>query len=320
MEIDDSPELKERIEAVTYRRIRKPIAIVDNAESYTAIIPGIVLRVNGSDYYIQSDAKEGRFGIDDRPKLWVKYAFDLEDQSRKILKLVFHEKFETKLGAFTIRCVRDPEKESRILDTVSGDHRFMQGHTVYDRLGNNIRVIDFIRGKSLYNYLAALDQSHEQYFFETMPGILHQVLNCIDALALLHGKGAQHGDIRNDQIIIEADTGIFRWIDFDYTANVLDFDVWSVGNILSYVVAQGSLTCHEAQVALDTSNRCNRIDAGDSLMLLKHRMVNLRKLYPYVPRELNDILMRFSSSTHEFYENVGEIATDLRAFLQKKKT
>ncbi len=316
MKLDDSPELKERIEAVTHRPIRKPVAIIDNAESYTAIIPGVVLRVDGSDYYIQSDAKEGRFGIDDRPKLWVKYAFSLQDLSRKILKLEFHEKFETKLGAFTIRCARDPEKESKILETVAGNHRFMQGHTVYDHLGNNIRVIDFIRGKSLYNYLAALEQPHEQYFHETMPGVLQQVLGCIDALALLHEKGAQHGDIRNDHIIIEAGTGTYRWIDFDYAANVLDFDIWSVGNIISYVVAQGSLTCREAQVALNKGNSGKSIDDSDSLMLLKHRMVNLRKLYPYVPRELNDMLMRFSSSTHKFYENVGQIADDLRAFLQ----
>ncbi len=316
MDLDDSKKLKEQIEAVTYRPIRKPVQIIDSAENYTALLPGIVLRVNGSDYFIQNDAKEGRFGIEDQPKLWVKHAFDLKNQSRKILKLVFHEKFETKLGMFTIRCERNPEKESRILDAVKDDSRFMQGHTVYDSKGYNIRVIDYIRGKTLYNYVASLKQPHEQYFYETMPDILRQVLTCIEALGFLHEKGEHHGDVRNDHILIEADTGIYRWIDFDYEANVLDFDVWSAGNIISYVVGKGSVTCKAAKAMMDKRKGGESIDSGDSLMLLKHRMVNLRKLYPYIPKELNDLLMRFSSSTHEFYESIPEIVSDLSSLLE----
>jgi hypothetical protein len=313
---DDSQALKERIEVAIHRRIHKPVAIIDHSQSYTAIAPGTVLRIDGSDFYIHADAKEGRFGIDEQPKLWVKHAFDLSDGTRKIIKLVFHEQFDTRLGTLAIRCTRRPDKESRALAAVTGDHRFMQGRTVYDRFGNNIRIIDFIRGKTLYNLVSMLEQPHEQYFRETLPSILRHVLGCIEALGFLHARGIQHGDVRNDHIIIESDSGNYRWIDFDYEANYLDFDIWSVGNILSFAVGQGTVTCRKAQSQIDERPGGGRIGPGDALTLYPHRLANLRQLYRYIPEELNDMLMRFSASTNDFYDSVEQIAADLRRVLE----
>ena len=86
---------------------------------------------------------------------------------------MFHEQFTTTLGAFTVRCVRDMDKESRVLELVEGDERFMQGHSVRDAAGNNVRVIDRIQGPSLFNKVALLREDHETYFHETLPGLLH---------------------------------------------------------------------------------------------------------------------------------------------------
>jgi len=308
VEHDDSLELKQRIEAFAHRKLRRPVAVIDNAENYAAINPGMVLRLERGDYYILGEAKEGRFGIDDQPKMWVKYAIDLTDGAQKIVKLPFLEQFEINVGPFRLRCNRNPDKESRVLAAVAGDERFMQGITVHDRLGNNIRIIEQIRGRSLYRLIEDLDMPHEAFYLEVLPGLLGQVLNCLDALAGLHARGEQHGDVRNDHLWYDADRKTYRWIDFDYEANYLDYDVWSVGNVLNFVIGKGAHTCRDAR-----STAC--VGSEDAMVFFTHRLANLKLLHAYISPELNEILMRFSLAATEFYESVADITTDLRAAL-----
>lgn len=54
---------------------------------------GHVVRLADQFFLVRADMKEGRFGIDDQPKFWVKKAIDLESGEVKILKLAFHEEF-----------------------------------------------------------------------------------------------------------------------------------------------------------------------------------------------------------------------------------
>jgi hypothetical protein len=49
-----------------------------------------VVVLEGSPYLIRHNAKEGRFGIEDEVKFWVKRAIDLDSGKLKILKLVFY--------------------------------------------------------------------------------------------------------------------------------------------------------------------------------------------------------------------------------------
>jgi hypothetical protein len=316
MIFESSPELKERIESLTERKLFGKVVVSEDTSDYMGIQAGTVLRLGDSDYYITGEAKEGRFGIEEQPKFWVKYCIDLTDGSRKILKLVFHEQFRTNLGMFTVRCVRDPDKESRVLELMAGDDRFMQGKTVHDKVGNNVRILEYIRGKSLFNHVALLKQPHEEYFYETLPGILKNVLECIDAMACLHRQGEQHGDIRNDHILIESGTGKYRWIDFDYAVNFLDYDIWAMGNILNYAIGKGINTCGGFGKP-DGSRRSGgaEIDEDDALLFYPYRLANLHKIYPYIPPETNDILLRFSAGATDFYEDFGRMAADLRALL-----
>ncbi len=317
MIFENPKELVERVESMTDRKVHGRVPVLEDASDYMGITAGTVLRLEGNDYYIRGEAREGRFGIDDQPKLWVKYACDLSDGSRKIMKLVFHEQFTTRLGAITVRCVRDQDKESRVLDLAAGDDRFMQGHSVRDTAGNNVRIIDYIRGRSLFNHVALLPESHEEYFHETLPGVLGRLLGSIEAIHVLHEHGEQHGDIRNDHILIEQDTWKFRWIDFDYTVNYLDYDIFGMGNILNYAVGKGIHTLRGVESRMggrtlgDVSLR-----AEDALLFYPYRMANLRKLYPYIPPELNEMLMRFSCEATEFYESLTEMAADLRLILR----
>lgn len=313
MDLENRAILKERIEAVTGRTVGGTPTVTEDTSAYMSITAGTVLHLEGRYYYVTGEAKEGRFGIVEQPKFWVKYAYDLTDGSRKVIKLVFHEQFTTALGRFKVRCRRDPDKESRILELTAGDERFMQGRTVRDRAGNNVRILDHIRGTSLYSHVLMLDQTHEVYFHQTLPGILRNVVGCTEALAALHAQREQHGDVRNDHIIIERDTGRYRWIDFDYSVNYLDYDVWSMGNILTYAVGKGIRTCKEAAGILSKRGRTDdMVTPDDALLFFGYRMANLRKVYPYIPVELNDLLMRFSASTLDIYENLETMAGDLR--------
>jgi len=51
----------------------------------------------------------------------------------------------------------------------------------------------------------------------------------------------------------------------------------------------------------------------DFSILDQNRFINLKKLYPYIPDELNNILLNFSGYASNFYLSVDELIDDLRA-------
>ncbi len=313
MIFENSAELIDRINELTGRNLRKTPKIFEDTSSYMNIVGGSVVRIGGNDYYIITDAKENRFGVDDQPKFWVKYAFDLETGQRKILKLVFHEEFTAHIGIIRIRCRRSPSKESAILELVQGNTRFMQGITVKDTADNLVRIIDVISGRSLYHYLAELESPHEAYFYDILPGIMTEVIPCIEALAELHRQGQHHGDVRSDHLWIEHGTSRYKWIDFDYGVSHTDHDVWSTGNLLIRVVGKGTHRLRDLNAEPDAYG-CSpeAISDLDRALLLKDRIANLGKLYPYIPPALNEILLRFSAGATDFYSDLDQMVIDLR--------
>ncbi len=315
MIFENPAELKERIESLSGRRVYREPDIAEDTSSYMSILGGSVLRLGGNDFFVLGDTWEGRFGIDDQPKFWVKYAVDLTTGEKKIVKLVFSEEFETEFGFIKVRHRRSPEKESGIIELVRDNPRFMQGYTVPDSVGNQVRVIDFIRGKSLYVTLRTLDMPHEEYFHEHLPGVMKELIACIEALAALHAQEQHHGDVRTDHILIERHSGHFIWIDFDYSVNFSDYDIWSMGNVITFVVGKGIHTFRGVTREPESYPllRQGGFVEDDALPLGKHRIANLGKLFPYVPKALNDILLRFSVGSTDFYEDLESPAADLRA-------
>ena len=311
---ENSAELKDRVQEVSGRKIYNTPQIIEDTSNYLLLTGGMVLRIGGNDYFILGEAQEGRFGISDQPKFWVKHAVDLTAGTRKIIKLVFHEQFTTRLGMFTVRCRRSPEKESEVLHVVEGDDRFMQGITVRDPSNNPVRIIDFIPGQSFFNWVATNRQSHEEYYHETLPGIVFKLVGCIEAMDKLHRVGLEHGDIRNDHILMESKTGAFRWIDFDYTVNYSDYDVWSMGNVLTYAVAKGIVTCRGvADGCSGPSGQKIDLSPDDSLLFYSYRLANLRRVFPYIDPAINELLMRFSAGAEDFFIDFEEMARHLRA-------
>lgn len=309
-------ELREKIQFYTRSFHRTKLNICRDTTQFMDISAEDVLELEGHYYFILGEAVEGRFGLDDEPKFWVKKAIDLDDGSKKILKLVFYESFTMSLGDFTIECFRSPRKESRVLKKIGNDPNFMHGYTLKDAAGNPVRVIEKILGSPYYNVINKLDVDHETYFYEHFPAIFENIIECIRAIGRLHLMGEIHGDIRNDHIFIDRESGKYRWIDFDYTyewsENPFGVDILGLGNILLFTVGNGFHYLRDISACAPEGMKLRVcVETRDLSLFFRHRIINLKKLFPYIPESLNHILMHFCVGTEVFYENIQELLNDI---------
>ena len=245
----------------------------------------------------------------------------LEDKQPQILKLAFYEKFPMNIGPFKIECFRSPRKEARILELVKGDMRFMQGYSAEDSAGNNVRVLDIIRGKRLDVWVHNIPVDHKTYFHEHFPDILEKYIGACEAIKFLHDNDEKHGDIRRDHLWVEYDTGDYRWIDFDYAfelyENPFGLDVFGLGSILIYLAGKANITPQTMKDHNIDPSMLSSIAPGDYSVVIGNRVVNLKKIYDYIPQSLNNILMHFSSSSSVFYESVDELMLDMNNSLKE---
>ena len=310
-------QLREKIAYYLHRPYKQKINILHDTTEFMKVNSGDVLELEGRFYFVRGEEVEGRFGMDGDPKFWVKKAIDLSDGSSKIIKLVFLESFILQLGMESIKCFRSPQKEARILEKIRNDPYFMQGFNVPDAKGNPVRIIDRIEGKRFYDYLLEMPMSHEVYFHENFPVIFDNVISCIEAIQRLHSLNELHGDIRNDHVLIEKHTGIYTWIDFDYTydwaENPFGIDLFGLGNILLLTVGKGFHTVADLNACGPEGMQLKScLDEDDMSLFFKLRVMNLRKLFPYIPETMNDILMHFSHGAEVFYESTEELLSDLK--------
>jgi hypothetical protein len=316
----DSSRLISRIKEVSGFTVEPPITVLTDTTEFMRIDRGQVIRLGGRELLVSGYVYEPRFGLEDQPKYWVKRGYDLDSGHTVIIKLEFYEEFVAHFGSFRIPCYRSPEKESEVLRLVAGDSRFMQGQTLIDDSGGNVRVLDFIRGKTLYEKILELEMGHEEYYHARLAPILERLVGCLEAIRILHDDDLYHGDIRSDHILIEEDTGEFRWIDFDLCQDVMfdpyssfsAFDVWSFGNVLQLVVGMGLSTFHDIHASgkfpAEIVKSLKTTDAG---AFHHHRLMNLKSIYPYISERLNSVLMRFSMGAEDYYWTVSDLMGDL---------
>jgi serine/threonine protein kinase len=279
---------------------------------------GDVVVLGDSPYLIRHNAKEGRFGVDDEVKFWVKRAIDLKSDSPKIIKLVFYEKFTSHIGGTAFECFRSPKKEARILDLVAGHKNFMHGYWIEDKAGNVVRVLDFIAGVTLHRDVENINLDHQTYFYERFPGILKNFMECIEAIRFLHEHGEKHGDIRRDHILIDRHSGRYRWIDFDFNyrhrENIYGYDLFGLGNILVFLAGKGDVLVPELKK--NGHPALHALTQEDVNIVFHNRVANLKKVYPYIPESLNRVLMHFSKGTNWFYEHTTQLLDDLGEFFK----
>jgi len=297
--------------------LRSEGRVITDTTEFMSIGPGDVIAVGGRHYLVHRDAVEQGLAYKDT-KFWVKKCMELETGDAKLLKLVFHESFYLDWGCVKIKCYRSPRKEARMLDLVSGDARFMQGRTVRDDAGNRVRIIDIIQGKRIDHVVGNLKMTHETYFFEFYPHILAKFIGACEAIAHLHAQGELHGDIHLDHLMREYDTGAYRWIDFDYAyeaqVNPFALDLFGLGRILLCITGKWLYTpqiLRELGIPFDPS----RLNSGDFSCVHKNEIMNLKKLFPYIPPALNNVLLHFSEGAEVGYDSVSEFVDELRVVL-----
>jgi len=304
------------------RKVAPQMSIYDDSSAFMDLDSGDILLLDGEPYLIRRNEIESGFGMDGDPKYWVKRTINLETGETHIIKLVFFEEFWQKLGGFDVRFFRSPEKEAEVLDLVRSHPFFMHGTWTTDSADNNVRIIQFIRGPSLPQLISRIDRGYEEYVQSDLPIVLQGLVSCLDSLSWLHSNNLVHGDVRWDHIIWDRENGRFRWIDFDYTYNFPEnpfgADIFGVGKILANVVGYGPKFYHEVKHNRLFSDIISDLTPEDFSIVENNRMMNLKKLYPFIPEGLNNILLRFSGHSEVFYETANEIANDLREVLAKE--
>lgn len=280
-----------------------------------------IVVLGGVPYLVRNNEREGRFGVEDQQKLWVKRAINLINGRTKILKWTFWEEFKIRIGGSVFECVRSPLKEARILNIVRGRPEFMQGETFMDDAGNPLRVLDFIYGRTLEEITLTMGENHEDYFFNHYPGLLSEFVAAVEAISFLHANGEKHGDIRRDHLLKDTATGQYRWIDFDYNyrhrANKFSYDMFGLGNILIYITGRGDVTTYD--LSFNAPDILKRLGPDDLNIVFHGRVANLKKVYPYIPEPLNRVLLHFSAGAGVYYENTGELLADLKEEMSRFK-
>ncbi|MGA2400968.1 MAG: hypothetical protein ABSG91_04585 [Syntrophobacteraceae bacterium] len=276
---------------------------------------GDIVILDGNPFLIRHNAKEGRFGLDDEEKFWVKRSIDLRTGMTKIIKFVFFEKFNARIGEIEFECFRSPRKEARILNLVKNLPNFMQGYSVQDDHENTVRILDFIYGISLAEHIreVAMTMNHETYFYQYFPKVLDNYILCVQGIHFLHDHGEKHGDIRRDHILIDRESGQYRWIDYDYNfrhrENIYGYDLFGLGNILMYLVGMGDIVYQDLKRSNHPS--LDQLIEDDGNIVFNNRIANLKKVYSYIPDSLNQILMHFSRGANVFYDHTTQLIDDI---------
>jgi hypothetical protein len=294
-----------------------PLRVFKDTTQFFNIEYGDIILLEKNAFLVRHNAREGRFGLDDEVKFWVKRCIDLDSGTLKIVKLVFYEEFLSRIGNIEFKCNRSPRKEARVLSLVAAHPNFMHGYTVPDPQGNLVRVIDYIYGKTLAAHIEGLKMDHQVYFETYFPEVLKGFIECVAAIRFLHIHGEKHGDIRRDHIIMDREKdGTYRWIDYDYTYQHREskwgYDLFGLGNVLMFLVGKGDV------LMLDLHNMghpaLGHLREDDMNIVFHNRVANLRKVYPYIPDRLNRILLHFSKGAPCFYETTSELLEDLEEY------
>jgi hypothetical protein len=297
---------------VPRERVPKRVKIKDTSDFFHVDYDDVVV-LKGVPFFVRNNEHEGRFGLDDEPKFWVKRSINLFTGETKILKWMFREQFNVTIGTLVFECVRSPHKEARILELVRGRDDFMQGRTVPDSAGNPLRILDYIHGRTIAQITLSLGKDHEDFFYHFYPALLDEYIGMVKAIRFLHESGEKHGDVRRDHVIKDEATGRYRWIDFDFNyrhgENRFRYDLFGLGNILIYITGRGDIITH--RLLQDDPDTLDRLSEDDLNMVFHNRVANLQKVYPYLPAALNRVLMHFSTGAKVFYDTTNELLDDL---------
>ena len=300
------------------RSIRRAPRICADTSDFVNIDYGDIIHVDNRYLLVVGYTREGRFGVDEQPKQWVPKVYDLISEERNIVKLVYHEQYTIRIGKLKVTCYRSPEKEAQVIELTRGDRRFMQGYATLDAANNLVRILDIFNGRRLDKVVYEMGDNHRDYFENYLGDVLKRFLVSVQAIGMLHDNNLKHGDIRRDHIYVDRKDGHFCWIDFDYDFYLPErpfaMDLFGLGNVLLFLLGQ---TAFRPSAVLENplfgEKVFNTLVKEDLALIAQDRIFNLKKIYPYIPDTLNDILLHFALGTDVMYDSVGEFYDDLAA-------
>ncbi|WP_163337831.1 serine/threonine protein kinase [Desulfopila sp. IMCC35008] len=298
------------------RSMRRHPRLYSDTSDFVNIDYGDIIHVDNRYFLVVGYTREGRFGVDEQPKQWVPKVYDLVNGERLIVKLVFHEQYSIRLGGLEVTCYRSPEKEAQVIELTRGDRSFMQGYSALDEADNLVRILEIVNGRRLDKVVYGLGDNHRDYFENHLAGVLTRFLCSVEGIGKLHANGLKHGDIRRDHIYVDRKDGHFCWIDFDYDFYLPErpyaMDLFGLGNVLLFLIGQGAF---RPRAVLENPHFGEKVftslTENDLALIAKDRIFNIKKLYPYIPDSLNDILLHFSTGTEVLYDTVEEFYSDL---------
>ena len=85
--------IRSRARQVSDRELSGRPVVFRDTTNYMSIERDHIIDLQGSFFLVRCNEREGRFGLEDQPKFWVKRALSLESGRTYILKLVFQEEF-----------------------------------------------------------------------------------------------------------------------------------------------------------------------------------------------------------------------------------
>jgi hypothetical protein len=106
------------------------------------------------------------------------------------------------------------------------------------------------------------------------------------------------------------------WIDFDYDFHLPEkpfaLDLQELGNLLLYLIGRDNY--HPREILANPTmgqKTLQKLTPADFSLLAPDRVINLQKLFPYIPEALHRILLHFAAGADVFYEAVDELDQDL---------
>ena len=83
--------IRSRAQQVCNQELSGPPVVFRDTTNFMSIERDHIIDLQGSLFLVRCNEREGRFGLEDQPKFWVKRALSLESGRTYILKLVFQE-------------------------------------------------------------------------------------------------------------------------------------------------------------------------------------------------------------------------------------
>ena len=88
------------------------------------------------------------------------------------------------------------------------------------------------------------------------------------------------------------------------------YDLFGLGNILVYLTGRGDVTIQNLKEK--DPMVFGRLFQDDMNIIFNNRVVNLQKVFPYIPDALNLLLLHFSVGANVYYEDTVQLLSDLQ--------